>query len=116
MKKNAVILSLKNYNELREFKDRLEEQFIVKRIHTGCDDSIFIEYKSLDDSIEDVRLYNAKLYKHNEELHKINNGIINENSDLQEKIVNLEKEYLEKYKQKLKNYSFWKLVKLKLFN
>mgnify|MGYP006291330887 CR=1 FL=1 len=97
MEKNTVILNVEDYNELRDFKKKIEEGYTYKIVRHYWND---IEYLSTEDAVKEIHDEYLSVYKQNEELKK-------ENQELKKDILN------DNDINNILNMNWWGFKKLK---
>lgn len=93
MEKNTVLLSLEQYNELRDFKKEIEKGNVLKIYYSysGYDHNDFI---NIGDALK--------------EISEVNNGLLKEKMALEQKLENKNDE--------IKKMSYWQFRKWKKSN
>ena len=114
MEKDIVVLSVSEYNKLRDFKNNVEQsyresKFTVIETRIGCFSNEYkrIHYLTESEAIADIEQRYKELYSKNKELYSKNEELDSKNKELDSKNKELEN---------IKNMSIFQFFKLRKVN
>ena len=104
METNTVVLSLNDYNQLREFKEKMEEgntykllqPYVSRSVYWGSEYHSPVNYITTDEAV-------IELLERNKELLKIN-------TELKEEMVEMNRNSIETI-NKVKKMSIWEFIR-----